>query len=237
MRDVFKCQVRLASPYPQPRTKCPASRIVRIDCQSTVHESRCCVELVRYEGESIAAHTQCDWVVVTQMHCFPSEPRGFGALLYMLDHPTACLSLNVAPCRHAVSTSQFGIDFDRFAVKPESLLICVRTMLGQPAQVVIIGSQIFGWFAVGPLDLLTLQLGGDCTHDALSDVVLKIKHIFECTLKTARPEMRSGFRVDKLARDTNAVACLAYATFEDVAHTKFATDLLYIDRPAPVGET
>ena len=110
-------------------------------------------------------------------------------------------------------------------------------MPGKPAQVVVIGGQIFGGFAVGPLDLLNFQLGGDGTHDALSDVVLKIEQIFEGALKTARPEMCSGFRVDKLTRDANPVARLAHAAFEDVAHTKFAADLLYIDIPAPVGET
>src|SRR4249919_3373380 len=110
----------------QPRAKCPGHRMVRIDCHAPIHENRRCVEFVRDEGKSIAAHTQCNRVVVTQMHCFSSEPRSLGALLHMVDHPTARFAPNVAPCRHAVSTCQFGIDFDRFAKKPESFLICLQ---------------------------------------------------------------------------------------------------------------
>jgi hypothetical protein len=53
-RDVLKCEVRLASPDPQPGTKRPSLRCVGIDRQSPIHESRSVVELLGYEGECIS---------------------------------------------------------------------------------------------------------------------------------------------------------------------------------------
>ena len=41
--------------------------------------------------------------------------------------------------------------------------------------------------------------------------------------------MYSGFGIDKLTRDTNAVSGLAHATFEYVAHPKLAADLLHVE--------
>src|SRR5947208_44807 len=57
------------------------------------------------------------------------------------------------------------------------------------------------------------------------------------TTKPARPEMCSGFGIDKLTRDTNTVSGLAHATFEYVAHTKLAANLLHVHGPAFVSET
>src|SRR6476646_5289328 len=48
--------------------------------------------------------------------------------------------------------------------------------------------------------------------------------------------MCPGFRIDKLTRDTNAFSGFAHATFEYIAHSKFAADLLHIYGPALVGE-
>ena len=60
-------------------------------------------------------------------------------------------------------------------------------------------------------------------------MVLQIEHIFERTLETVRPEMCSGFGIDKLTRDTQAISGLAHAAFEYVAHPKLAADLLHVD--------
>ena len=48
--------------------------------------------------------------------------------------------------------------------------------------------------------------------------------------------MRSGCGVDELPGDAHAIAGLAHAAFEHVAHAELAADLLHVDRPALVGE-
>src|SRR6267154_4070689 len=57
-RSVIKYEVRLTSPNSQPGTKIPSLRQVRIDRQSTIHESHSVVELMGYKGECISTHTQ-----------------------------------------------------------------------------------------------------------------------------------------------------------------------------------
>ena len=49
--------------------------------------------------------------------------------------------------------------------------------------------------------------------------------------------MCSGFSIDKLTRNTNAISGLAHATFEYVAHPKLAADLLHVHVPAFVRKT
>src|SRR6202171_102205 len=102
MRQVLECEVRLTSPNPQPATKRPRMGCVGIDRQSPIHESRSVVELMGYKGECISTHTQRYWVISTEMHCFPGQPRSFGTLLHLLDHPATPLALRVAPRGHAI---------------------------------------------------------------------------------------------------------------------------------------
>jgi hypothetical protein len=49
--------------------------------------------------------------------------------------------------------------------------------------------------------------------------------------------MRAAERIDQLPGDTNATACFAHSSFEDIADAQLAADLLYIYRLAFVGET
>jgi hypothetical protein len=49
--------------------------------------------------------------------------------------------------------------------------------------------------------------------------------------------MCSGFDIDKLTCDTNAVSGLPHATLEYVAHAKLPADLLHVDSLASVGKT
>src|SRR5258707_14414125 len=80
-RSVIKCEVRLTSPNSHPGTKIPSLRQVRIDRQSTIHESHSVVELMGYKGECISTHTQRYRVISTEMDCFPGEPHSFRAFL------------------------------------------------------------------------------------------------------------------------------------------------------------
>jgi len=46
--------------------------------------------------------------------------------------------------------------------------------------------------------------------------------------------MRAVSRIDQLSGDAHAVSALSHRTFEDIADTKLAADLLHIDRSALV---
>ena len=46
----------------------------------------------------------------------------------------------------------------------------------------------------------------------------------------------AGRGLDQLTSDPHPMCCLADAAFEDIAHTEIAADLLYVNRPALVGE-
>ena len=68
-------------------------------------------------------------------------------------------------------------------------------------------------------------------------MVLQIEDIFERTIKTVCPEMCSGFGIDKLSGDTNAISGLAHTTFEYVADAQLAADLFHVHGPAFVRKT
>src|SRR5262249_19561688 len=57
------------------------------------------------------------------------------------------------------------------------------------------------------------------------------------TVEAFGPEMRSGDSVDQLGGDAYPSASLAHRTFEHIADTQFAADLLHIDRLALVCKT
>src|SRR3954451_23665311 len=134
-RSVIKCDVRLTSPDSHPGTKIPSLRRVRIDRQSTIHESHSIVELMGYKGEYICTHTQCYRVICSQMHCFPGEPRRFCTLLHVIDHPASRLARGVAPRGHAIGARQTGVELDRLAKEFERLAVRIPgppTSLRQP---------------------------------------------------------------------------------------------------------
>src|SRR6478672_6454900 len=170
MRNVLKYEIRFTSPDPQPGAKQPSPRKVWIDRQSAIYESGGVVEFVGYKGQRISTHTQRYRVIAAEMHGFPGQPDSFGTLPLVLDHPAARLALHVAPRGHAIGRSQTRVEFDRLAKELERLTVRVLgppTSFRQPTQVIVVRIQIFGWFAPGPLDLLSLQLRGDCTNDAV----------------------------------------------------------------------
>src|SRR5262249_20001826 len=59
----------------------------------------------------------------------------------------------------------------------------------------------------------------DGAHDALGNLVLNGKNVFERTVVTLRPDVLSAARVDQLRSDAYAIASLSYASFEHVANT------------------
>ena len=106
----------------------------------------------------------------------------------------------------------------------------------QGAQHEVIGIEAVGPFALDPLDLDLAQAGLDRTDHAHRELVLQIENIVLHPVVALGPQMDAGLRLDELAGDANAVAELAHAAFEHVAHAELARDDLHVDRVTLVDE-
>ena len=81
-----------------------------------------------------------------------------------------------------------------------------------------------------------MQARRERADHAFGDAILQLEHILQRAVEFVRPEMGARRGIDQLAGDADAVAGLAHAAFEHVAHAQFARDLLDIDRLALVDE-
>src|ERR1051326_410890 len=80
------------------------------------------------------------------------------------------------------------------------------------------------------------QLRFDRAGNARCYSVLQFEDVVECTVETVGPDMRPGCRVYQLPRYTHAVSSFANRAFQHVTNAQFAGYLLYVNRPALVGE-
>src|SRR5689334_6356354 len=93
--------------------------------------------------------------------------------------------------------------------------------------------------ALGRFAHRTLPLGigngrGDRDSRSFGNLVLHRKNIGEIAVVSLGPNVVAGQRLDQLGSDTESIARLAYAAFEDIAHTKIASDLFNVDGTALV---
>src|SRR6266849_3114034 len=98
------------------------------------------------------------------------------------------------------------------------------------------GGEVVRW-AVGRTEGFGgLQCRLDDAGDARRHLVLEVEDIFERAVEAVGPEMRAGFSFDQLHADAHPPTALPDRAFENVADTQLATDALYVDRLAFVGE-
>ena len=101
--------------------------------------------------------------------------------------------------------------------------------------------EIPGVHAVGRLALGAKILGGielrlDRGDDRLRDLVLHREDVGELAVVTFGPEMAAGGDVVELRGDADAVAVLADAALDDIAHAELFRDLTQMNRAALVDE-
>jgi hypothetical protein len=77
---------------------------------------------------------------------------------------------------------------------------------------------------------------GNSDRHSLSDLVLQRKDVGEIAVVALGPDVLASLGLDQLRSDADAIAGLAYAAFEHIAHTELAPNLLHIDRAALVSE-
>jgi hypothetical protein len=98
------------------------------------------------------------------------------------------------------------------------------------------GAHVRGARARGARALAPQKLGLDRAGDAARDFVLHGEDLGELAVVALRPEVRAGAGIDELRRDPHALARLAHAAFEHVAHAELARGLLHVDGPAFVDK-
>ena len=101
-----------------------------------------------------------------------------------------------------------------------------RSYEGQRSQIEIVSVEALGTLAARPFDLELLHAGLDDADHPLGDAILEIENVFEIAVELVGPQMRAGFGLDELGRDTQARFRFAHAAFQEVAHAQLAADLL-----------
>ncbi len=101
----------------------------------------------------------------------------------------------------------------------------------------IVGLPGHGRFEQSALDLRFVDMRRKDRGNRSRDLVLNCKDVIEVAVIAFRPTMRSGSALDKLSRDTYAVAAAPDAALKDIAHAKFAAYLAQIKSFALVLET
>ena len=97
------------------------------------------------------------------------------------------------------------------------------------AQVEIVSVEIFGRFRRRVRSLDLCRFGSNDADDAVGDPVLQFENVLERAVIFFSPEMRAGFRLEKLRGDTQAAPRLSHAAFQHIAHAEFASDPPHVD--------
>jgi len=98
------------------------------------------------------------------------------------------------------------------------------------------GIHAVGRLALGAKTLRRIELRLDRGDDAFGDLVLHGEYVGELAVVSLRPEMTAGGDVVELSGDAHAIAALAHAAFQDIAHAELLGDLPEMDGPALVDE-
>ncbi|MNE31896.1 hypothetical protein D3C80_1254860 [compost metagenome] len=178
-------------------------------------------------------------IVTPQLHGQPRQASTLGDFLGTVIHPAIELAPEVAPCRHAIGRGEFRVTLDGPVEQRQRLgdgFTGAVVQLRRAAQVVVVGAQVGRGLALGPFDFGALQLRRDGTHHAFSHLVLQFEQVVELAFETFGPQVLAGTGFDQLAGNAHALAGLAHAAFEHVAHAKGLADPLHIDTLALEGK-
>src|SRR5215472_12339147 len=149
------------------------------------------------------------------------------------------MSLVTAPRRKLIRGGVGGIPFQPLSQQAESLVIIFRRLgksQHQRALRQIIDVPASLRLAAGPLDFRAAQYRSDRANHALGDPVLQIERVFKGAVEAFGPQMLAGRRLNQLTANADAVAGLAEAALDDIAHAQLAGELLRIGPLALVGE-
>src|SRR5215813_9732809 len=199
MREVRDCRLRVAKMHSDKTAEVPRRRQVGIDRARSIDEEGASVEIQAKPGKAIAARTKSDCVIPPQLDCLPSEADGLDDDLYAVGHPPMRLALVIAPHCHAIGRGEFGIELDGLVEKSQCLAVGLfgpPMKACHPAQKTVVGAEVFGWLALGALDLSLLQSRRDRVECACRHLILQIKDVLKPTIEAVGPQMRSRGRIN-----------------------------------------
>ena len=137
--------------------------------------------------------------------------------------------------RHGV----FGVELHRS--REHLSRLGIRLLRGAPvilqaAQDIVIGLDVPGGRSPEAVFLRSGELHREDPDDLLRDLVLQGEDVLQIPVITLRPHVVPRGGVDELGGDPHAIAGLANAALQDVAHAQLAAHLRGLDRPALVRE-
>ena len=118
------------------------------------------------------------------------------------------------------------IQIEFCVVRSEPAQMPLPTLIGAP------GIETPGWSSHCALPLDIGDCGGDRDGDGFSDLILHREDVGEITVVAFGPNVVAALGLDQLRGDADAIAGLAQAAFQHVAHPEFSSDLFHVDRAA-----
>src|SRR5215207_11360236 len=98
-------------------------------------------------------------------------------LFSAVGHPAGNLSSEITGCAGGVSGCESRVQLNGSREqwhRPINTFSSILIEILSPTQIVIVGNEAFGRFALGALDLRSLQPGRDRANDARRDLVLQV---------------------------------------------------------------
>ena len=152
------------------------------------------------------------------------EPRGLLGLV----EPGLHEANFVAASDQRMSGGVVRLQFERLFEKRRcglDILGLHQGHMGQSAQKEIIGVQTFGPLALERSISDRCRLGSTMPITFVGDLILQVEYVLQAPSISLGPQMRAGLGLDELRGDAQAIARLAHAALQHVAHAEFAPDL------------
>src|ERR1700755_1887031 len=92
-------------------------------------------------------------------------------------------------------------------------------------KVKIVCFDVFGPALLNCFFLLWQQLELQCIHDRMANLVLDCENISKVAIVTLGPQMSAAEAINELGRDSNPIADLSNASFQNVADSKLLSDV------------
>jgi hypothetical protein len=96
------------------------------------------------------------------------------------------------------------------------------------AHVVVVSLPARGRFQQRPVGLRLAYVSRKGCCNSLRNLVLDSEDVFEVSIVALGPSMSASYGVDELRTDAKPVMVAANATFQHIAHAKFATDVAVV---------
>src|SRR5262249_39923308 len=143
----------------------------------------------------VSGEKECGSVVLTQLHSPSSQPSSFGNIFLAVNEPAKSRSHAKTPRGCGMRQGEIGIKFDSSVIQAERFLVRYSrafVIIGQSAQVTVVGIEAFGWFASGALHFSLFEPRRDCAYHLCSHLVLQLKDILNRPFEAIGPKMCPG---------------------------------------------